>query len=101
MTTRRLKRPRDPVQLAIADIAAEDPGAPFPQYRHAGAPDGHQAIPRGEFCAGWLCGARHREDVCGLSSLPAYVGALRLLRLCIGPVDAVKKECDWHAERLA
>src|SRR5207302_7452136 len=43
----------------------------------------------------------HLGDVFGLSSLPAYVGALRLLRLCIGPVDAVKKECDWHAERLA
>src|SRR5438270_5664917 len=50
---------------------------------------------------GLPCEARHREDVCGLSSLPAHVGALRLLRLCIGPADAVRKECDWRAERLA
>src|SRR5205085_2948536 len=32
--------------LAIANIAAEDPGATFPQYRHAGAPDGHHFLIR-------------------------------------------------------
>jgi hypothetical protein len=38
--------------LAIADITAEDAVATFPQYRHAGAPDGHHFLIRRHRAAG-------------------------------------------------
>jgi hypothetical protein len=43
--------------LAVADLAAEDAGAPTPQYRHAGAPD------RGSL------GGRHRAPSVALAGL--------------------------------